>query len=310
VRTIPALVVTVGLLASLTACAGPSGPGDSGCPATGDAASVVTATGAFGEKPEVRVPSPIVTTETQVSTLIAGDGDRVVDGSPVLIDYTLFDGATGQEVEDSGYDGSSTNPITVGGSALAPLAAALECSTVGSRVAVAVKASELSASLQGGAAPSEGDDSPDAAYVAVVDIKRAFLPKADGRLVPGESGLPAVVTAPDGAPGISVPDADAPTTQETHLVREGSGHELTADDSAVVQFTAVTWDQPSTVAASTWTNGDTATTVPLDDPQLPPAIQSALVGQKVGSQVMTVIPADQASGQGTFVYVFDVLGAL
>lgn len=308
VRTIPALVVAVGLLASLTACAGDSGPGSSGCPPTGDAASVVTATGSFGEKPDADVPSPIVTTETQVSTLIEGDGERLVDGSPVIIDYTLYDGATGREVEDSGYDGTAANPITVGGQALAPLAAALECSTVGSRVVVAVKASELSASIQG--SPVEPTDDPDAAYVAIVDVKQAFLPKADGRPVPGESGLPAVVTAPGGAPGISVPDADAPTAQETHLVREGSGRELTADDTAVVQFTAVTWATPSTVTASTWNNGDTATTVALGDPALPAPIRDALVGQKVGSQVMTVIPAAEAGGADSFVYVFDVLGSL
>ena len=117
-RKIPALVVTLGLVASLSACATSAAPGSAGCPPTGDAASVVTATGAFGEKPEATVPSPIVTTETQVSTVIEGDGARLVDGSPVLIDYTLFDGSTGTEVENSGYDGSIGNPVTVGGSAL------------------------------------------------------------------------------------------------------------------------------------------------------------------------------------------------
>jgi FKBP-type peptidyl-prolyl cis-trans isomerase 2 len=309
VRTISALVVTVGLLASLTACATASAPGEDGCPPTGDAAAVVTATGAFGEKPDARVPSPIVTTETQVSTLIEGDGDEVVDGTPVLIDYTLYDGTTGAEVEDSGYDGSLSAPITVGGNALAPLASALECSRVGSRVAVAIKASELSASVSGGAA--ETDDAPDAAYVAVVDIRQSFLPKANGRHVLGEQGMPAVVTAPDGAPGITVPASAAPTETESHLVLDGSGRELTTDDTAVVQFTAVTWDSPSTVATSTWTDGGAATSLPLGDEQVPGSIRDALVGATIGSQVMVVVPADEASGvPSTLVYVFDVLGAL
>jgi len=307
VRKIPALVVTLGLVASLSACATGAAPGSPGCPPTGDAASVVTATGAFGEKPETTVPSPIVTTETQVATLIEGDGARLVDGSPVLIDYTLIDGATGTEVENSGYDGSIANPVTVGGSALAPLADALECSTVGSRVVVTMKASDLQASVSGSDAP-ESDD-PDAAYVAVVDIRQSFLAKANGRLVPGADGLPAVVTAPDGAPGITVPVSAPPTEQKTHLVREGDGTTLTADSTAVVQFTAVTWAEPSTVAGSTWTNGDTATTVALDDTTLPAPLRDALVGQKVGSQVMTVVPATDADG-GTYVYVFDVLGAI
>jgi len=309
VRKISALVVTVGLLASLTACATTPAPGAAGCPPTGDAASVVTATGAFGEKPDAKVPSPIVTTETQVSTLIEGDGDEVVEGTPVLIDYTLYDGTTGAEVEDSGYDGSLNSPITVGGNALAPLASALECSRVGSRVAVAIKASELSASVNGGA--GEADDSPDAAYVAVVDIRQSFLPKANGRHVLGEQGMPAVVTAPNGAPGITVPASAAPTSPESHLVLDGSGRELTADDTAVVQFTAVTWDTPSTVATSSWTNGGAATSLPLGDAQIPDSIRDALVGATIGSQVMVVVPADEAAGTPSpLVYVFDLLGAL
>ena len=307
-RKIPALVVTVGLLASLTACATTPAPGSAGCPPTGDAASVVTATGAFGEKPDAQVPSPIVTTETQVSTLIEGTGDRILEGTPVIIDYTLYDGTTGAEVEDSGYDGSLNAPITVGGDALAPLASALECSRVGSRVAVAIKASELSASVNGGAGAT--DDDPDAAYVAVVDVKRAFLAKADGALQLGANGLPAVVTAPDGAPGITIPAGDAPTDEVVHLVRKGHGTTLTADDTAVVQFTAVTWSQPATVAGSTWTNGGSATPVDLGDEQIPDDIRSALVGQQVGSQVMIVLPASAESGGSAYVYVFDVLGAI
>lgn len=307
-RKIPALVVTVGLLASMTACSTTAGPGSTGCPPTGDAASVVTATGDFGTKPDVDVPTPIVTKKTEVSTLIEGDGQRLVDGTPVVIDYTLFDGSTGQELEDSGYDGSTNVPLTVGGQTLAPLVDALECSTVGSRVAVAVKASDLSASINGAAATP--NDDPDAAYVAVVDVKRAFLAKADGALQLGANGLPAVVTAPDGAPGITIPVGDAPADEVVHLVRKGHGTTLTADDTAVVQFTAVTWSQPSTVAGSTWTNGGSATPVDLGDEQIPDDIRSALVGQQVGSQVMVVLPASAESGGSAYVYVFDVLGAI
>lgn len=306
-RKIPALVVTAGLLASLTACsAGPAGPGSDGCPATGDASGSVRVSGAFGQEPEVVVPTPTVTRGTQVTTVLEGDGERVVDGTPVVIDYALYDGRTGEKLEDSGYDGSSSNPITVGGQTLGPLADALECSTVGSREVVAIKASDLSASTGGAVAPTT--DEADAAVVAVVDVRRAYLPKADGTPQPGESGLPSVVRAPDGAPGISIPDADAPTDQRTSLLRAGDGAVVGDDDTVVVQFTGVTWSANSSVVGSTWTSSGSASALPLEDPQLPDFVRSTLVGQQVGSQVMTVVPPELTGGTEAVVYVFDVLG--
>lgn len=307
-RKIPALVVSVGLLASLTACASQPQPGDDGCPRTGDASGVVTVSGAFGEEPDVEVPTPIVTRHTDVTTVLRGDGQRVVDGTPVVIDYALYDGTTGEKVEDSGYDGTSTNPITVGGTTLGPLADALECSTVGSRVVVAVKGSELQGSTSGSAV--EPDDEADAAFIAVVDVREAFLPRAEGAPQLGTSGMPAVVTAPDGAPGVSIPDADAPTEQRTALTVKGHGPELAADDTAVVQFTAVSWSPEPSVLGSTWTSTGTATALPLAQPDLPEYVRTALVGQPVGSQVVTVVPAELTGGTEAAVYVFDVLGVL
>ena len=94
-RTIPALLVTIGLVASLTACAS-SGAGStpSACAAPGAASEAVTATGAFGKEPKVTVPSGLTTTGTQVSVLRSGDGREIEDGTPALIEYTLVDGAT------------------------------------------------------------------------------------------------------------------------------------------------------------------------------------------------------------------------
>jgi peptidylprolyl isomerase len=127
----------------------------------------------------------------------------------------------------------------------------------------------------------------------------------------GAQGMPAVVRAPDGAPGVTVPASEAPTSPESHLVLDGSGRELAADDTAVVQFTAVTWASPSTVATSSWTDGGSATSLPLADEQIPGPIRDALVGTAIGSQVMVVVPADEAAGvPQPLVYVFDVLGAL
>jgi peptidylprolyl isomerase len=172
-----------------------------------------------------------------------------------------------------------------------------------------VKASDLTTSASGTVAPSDGTSGP--AYVAVIDVVGAFLPKANGALQLGVNNMPAIVTAANGAPGISVPDIAAPKSEKVQVIRAGNGKALTADDTAVVQFTAINWAAKPTVQGSTWTDGDAATTVDLTSKTLPPSLKSALVGKKIGSQVMVVVPPSASGGaSSTYIYVFDLLGAL
>jgi FKBP-type peptidyl-prolyl cis-trans isomerase 2 len=307
VRKLPALIAVTALLATLTACSTSTAPGSAGCtaPASGNASSVVSATGKFGEKPKVTIPTPVNTNRTQVSTLLKGDGQILTDGTPALIEYTIYSGTTGKVVSSSSYS-DPTTPVTVGATKGGPLIDALECSRVGSRIAVAVKASELDSSTTAKPTRSSGP-----AYIAVIDIVKAYLPKANGALQTGVNNMPAVVTAANGAPGVSIPDIAAPTKEKVQLVRKGSGATLTKSDTAIVQYTAVDWAAAPTVQGSTWTDGDSAVTVALGSSDIPAQIRSALIGQKVGSQVLVVIPPTAASGSSTtYVYVFDVLGAL
>jgi peptidylprolyl isomerase len=307
VRKIPALIVVAGLLATLTACSTSSAPGSAGCtaPAAGDASSVVTASGTVGKAPtDVKIPTPINTRTTEVSTLVKGTGQVLTDGTPALIKYTIYSGATGEKVSSSSY-GTPTTPVTVGATNGGPLVDALECAQVGSRIAVAVKASELNQTT------AEKSTASGPAYIAIIDVVRAFLPRANGTLQLGVNNMPAVVTAANGAPGISIPDLAAPTSEKVQLVRQGKGDELGSKSTAIVQFTAVDWASQPTVQGSTWTDGDAATTIDLSSTQIPSSIKKALIGQRVGSQVMVVVPPVSGStSTQTFVYVFDVLGSL
>ena len=128
----------------------------------------------------------------------------------------------------------------------------------------------------------------------------------------GAKGMPAVVRRPGRRPRRHAsPRPRPPRRRESHLVLDGSGRELAADDTAVVQFTAVTWASPSTVATSSWTDGGSATPLPLADEQIPGRSATPSSGTAIGSQVMVVVPADEAAGvPQPLVYVFDVLGAL
>ena len=306
-RTIPALLVTIGLAAALTGCAS-SGAGTtpSSCAAPGAASEAVTATGSFGKEPKVSVPSGLTTKGTQVSVLRTGDGREVEDGTPVVIEYTLVDGATGEVAQTSGYSGQ-TAPITAGADNYGALGAALECAHVGDRLAVALPKSALNSGSTGdtGTSSKKTED----AVIAVIDVKKAFDARATGTPQLAGDKMPAVVLAPSGAPGITIPSWKAPSSDETHLLRKGSGAELTAKDTALIKYTAVTWGTDgadATVAGSSWTDGSGAQTVPLAKGQVAEGVRNAIVGHRVGDQVLAIVHQ-----QGTaYAYVIDVLGKI
>ncbi|MFZ7088749.1 hypothetical protein [Curtobacterium sp. RRHDQ10] len=299
-RTIPALLVTVGLVASLTACAsGSASAGGCVAPTPGAASEAVSASGKLGSKPKVSVPSPLTTNRTQVSVLEQGGGRVLTDGSPAVIEYSVYDGATGKSVQTSGYSGT-TAPVTVGSKNAGALGKALECARVGDRLSIVI----TKQALQSGSSTSGRQQD---AAVIVADVVDGFASRATGHPLIGPDDMPAVVLAPNGAPGITVPSTAAPKQDSTHLLRKGSGRELTRADTAVVKYTAVNWGANSTVAGSSWTDGSGSVTVPLaKGGQISSAITGALVGTQVGDQVLAII-----TQQGTtYAYVFDVLGTM
>ncbi|MBT1546378.1 hypothetical protein [Curtobacterium aurantiacum] len=301
-RTIPALLVTIGLAVSLTACASNgAGTTPSSCAAPGSASEAVTATGKFGSEPKITVPKGLTTKGTQVSVLTQGNGRAIDDGTPVLVEYTLVDGSTGEVAQTSGYSGQ-TAPITAGASNYGALGASLQCAHVGDRLAVALPKSALSST---GGSSSSSEKTEDA-VIAVIDVKRAFDARATGTPQLAGDKMPAVVLAPSGAPGITIPSWSAPKSNETHLLRKGDGRELTAKDTAVIKYTAVTWGADPSVAGSSWTDGSGAQAIPLTKGQIDEGVRNAIVGHRVGDQVLAVV-----NQQGTaYAYVIDVLGAI
>jgi peptidylprolyl isomerase len=120
------------------------------------------------------------------------------------------------------------------------------------------------------------------------------------------------VRAPDGRPGIIVPDTEPPTDLVVQTLIKGNGEEVTGDAPVRVHYTGLTWAD-GTVFDTTWD----AEPKSIDLDTMLPGFAEALIGQTVGSQVLVVIPPDQAYGdqaQGqipadsTLVFVVDILG--
>lgn len=312
-RKISAIAVAVGMSATMTACAG--FPGSNGCEpgiTSGGASSIINAPGKFASAPRVDFPTPIVTYETEATELISGDGDLLTDGQPVRIKLSIFNGRTGEEIPN----GDSDMITMVGGTAIPAVGPALECSTVGSRIAIAASAEAAHGSQPFPDAGVEAEDT----FVFVADVLDSYLAKANGAPQLAKAGQPAVVLAPNGAPGITVPGsgneaADPPEELVVSVLKAGDGAELKEGDQAILHYTGVMWSN-NEVFDSSWSKG-TAGVFSLAEGVIP-GFKDGLIGQKIGSQVLLVIPpelgyGDTGSGSipagETLVFVVDILGA-
>jgi peptidylprolyl isomerase len=116
------------------------------------------------------------------------------------------------------------------------------------------------------------------------------------------------------APSVTIPKAKAGSNLAVKTVIQGSGATLTKSDALAANFVLYFWDgTSSSLKANTFTSNPTV----IGGTMLP-GLESALIGQKVGSRVLAVIPPAQGygtsgnsqlgiTGSTTLVFVIDVL---
>lgn len=313
-RKTSGLIAAAVLVSTLAAC----GAADerAGCTPLvqpGDASRAVNVEGELGTQPTVTFPTPLVTDVSQATEVVRGDGEVLSRGEVADAHVSLYSGADGQLLTATDYAENHLRRTVGPDDALGK---ALQCSAVGSRVVYTTTVEEV-----------YGADNPqiplenNATIVAVFDVARAFAGRADGAPQLGQDGMPAVVLAPNGRPGISVPSEEPPKELRIAVLRQGNGPKVEEGDSVVAHYTGLTWDDEQ-VFDSSWEAGVPATFTAAsfeDDPAgVVPGLAEALIGQNVGSQVIVTIPPEEGYPEGqspagipagsTMVFVFDVLG--
>jgi hypothetical protein len=314
VRKIPVALAVVALSAvALTGCTS-SETTDAACePATAssDALDLITVSGSLDQVPTVDVYTPFHVESTEHREEVVGEGTPITTPNQlVVVDVALVSGATGEPLLATPYEGdlSLAYPVARWAEQFPAFEDGLMCATTGSRVTIAMAPGDFdAASLESiGVA---ADDS----VIAIVDVRKVYRASADGddQFNTGR-GLPTVVRAPDGRPGIIVPDGAAPEELAIETLIKGDGEVVTGDQPVRVHYTGVTWDERE-VFDSSWDSEPASMT--LDS--VVPGFAAALEGQTVGSQVLVVIPPEQGYGdqaQGaipansTLVFVIDILG--
>jgi hypothetical protein len=312
VRFFAVLATTAVLTVSLVGCSSSSANSCSSLADNGGSAvdSVKVSTES-GQAPTATFPSPLTVTKAQVKVINPSEGQQVLPGGAYSAELALFSGETGEPLGSTSFNGSDTQSDTLSKtSGLSFLNSVLQCARSGSRIVGVIPNKELvnasGQSLTGG--------STSETLVVVADITSASLARADGAPQSSPDGFPKVVLDPKGVPGITVPKTAPPTELKVAVLKSGTGAEVTSNSNVFVNYTGVLWDTGA-VFDSSWTKGAVAT---FNVAEVVPGFSQALIGQKVGSQIVVVIPPDLAYGatgagssvppNATLVFVVDILG--
>ncbi|WP_164861783.1 FKBP-type peptidyl-prolyl cis-trans isomerase [Microbacterium sp. CPCC 204701] len=261
---------------------------------SGTVSDGIVVEGEVGSPASVTFAGPLTIPATERTVVVEGDGEKL-DGSS-LVDYaaTVFDAASGALLRAQGYEGETGLPIPA--AAIGPF---LGCATVGSRLVVAVPATDQ-----------------EAASVWVLDVLSSRIARATGVDQTHIEGMPTVELAENGAPAVTIPDAEPPAETEVAVLKQGDGPVVEPGDTVMLHHTGVRWSDGS-VIDSTWATGAPATIVTTEAVR---GYQQGLEGHTIGSQVLVVIPPGQAYGEGeindedltgeTIVFVADLLDVL
>ena len=307
-----AAVVALGL--TLAACSGDSdaepsaspsasesAPAEDPTPTAEDVAALegVVVDGAVGAEPTVTLPATPFTVSAAVARVVdEGTGEEIAEGDLVELHSVWFNGADGAKLSSS-WETGAPETLSASRSLVSQLSDIVIGGKVGTRFAFALPAAE------GGS------------NVAVGEIVSRKDGRAKGTAVEPKEGLPTVTLAENGEPSIEAVEADAPTELVVQPLIEGAGPEVQAGQTVTVQYAGWLWDD-GTLFDSSWKNGAPFDVQNVGQAQVIAGWNEGLVGQKVGSQVMLVIPPDKGYGDqetgtipanSTLVFVVDVLAA-
>ena len=263
------------------------------------------------KKPTVSFVNPISADSIQSRVVFEGEGNVFTGRNLIEFEFAGYNGGNGQLLQETAFDGQNPAPGFFGPDSIPNFCSALVGAKEGSRV-VAIFPPKDAHDGRGVESLGVG---PNDSFVFIFDLSRVYLEKAEGSAVAPEAGMPAVVTTPEGIPGVTIPKTDAPAELRIAQLVKGSGDTVESGDNVTMHYSGFLWAN-GTKFDSSWDRG-TPAQFQVVEGQLIEGFLSAVVGQPVGSRVVVVIPpslgyGDQGSAtipaNSTLVFVIDILG--
>ena len=323
-----ALIAALGLT-TVAAC-GSTPSGSSG--ATGGATSApaapasvalqsVTATGAVDLKTAPKISlgkTPISSKTVEHKVLTPGTGKAATRADTVRLRAQIYNGTNGKLIDDGYAKGRGEEGYRLARTDIvAGFTEGLVGATKGGRIAFTIPPEKGFGSAGNQQLGVSGTDT----IVVVADIADVHTPltKIDGPQTAAPAGLPTVEFKNGSAkePTVTIPKSAAPTTTQQATLIQGSGATVQKGQTISAQYHGVLWKDGS-VFDSSWQRG-AAADFPIGVGGVIPGWDKTLVGKKVGSRVLLVIPPKDGygsagsppkiSGTDTLVFVVDILDA-
>lgn len=272
--------------------------------------------------PTITVGStPLSVTGTTVRILAGGSGDRADAKSALDARIVVVNGTSGKVMEST-YEAMNkavrfrlADPALLKG-----FVTGFTGLQNGTRALIAIPPSE-GLGEEGNAAVGIG---PNDTLLAYVDIRgvSAVLDAVTGDMKQPAEGLPTVSMDGANGPKISTPTGTPPADTVIKTLIEGTGKPVGSPASVLVQYSGFLWKDGSSFDSS-WGKAPYSLAVGLtgigQQPQVIKAWDTKLVGLKVGSRVMLVVPPKDGYGEqgrppliagtDTLVFVIDILDA-
>ena len=304
----PLLLLVVAAL-TVAACGG-SDAATGACPTSSQLESVKVK-GKAGDEPTLQFTQPLKIAATSCKVIDKGKGEPLRDGSTAVFDYLFVNGRDGKKITSS-FDATPAE-IILDKTLMAGVHLALDGMKEGSRVLVAIAPKD---GFGKDGFPESGVKADDTVlFLVELHTVRTPLTRAKGSKVDPVDGLPKVTLAADGAPTITVPKADPPTKLVAQPLIKGAGAVVKKGQTITVHYTGVLWSTGETFDSS-WSKNAPAS-FPIGTGGVIAGWDKGLVGKKVGSQVLLVVPPADGYPEGsgsipagaTLVFVVDILDA-
>lgn len=262
-------------------------------------------------KPTVTFAAPITADSIQSRVVFEGEGNVFTGRNLIEFEFAGYHGGNGELLQETNFDGKNPAPGFFGPDSVPNFCSALVGAREGSRVVAIFPPKDA----HDGRGVENLGIGPDDSFVFVFDLARVYLEKAEGSAVAPEAGMPAVVTTPEGVPGVTIPNTDAPNELRISQLLKGAGEIVKSGDNVTMHYSGFLWTG-GTKFDSSWDKG-TPAQFEVSPGMLIDGFLSAVVGQPVGSRVVVVIPpalgyGEQASAtipaNSTLVFVIDILG--